>query len=120
MKYNKRIKKDIKTISPTVVKALQDYDWPGNIRELENTIERAVVLSTGEEIRLENLIYHGIGTKFSFLHAEGGEFKTLEHLEKEYIAAVLQAHHGNRSQTAKILGIDRKTLLTKIKKYNLT
>ncbi|MBU1187060.1 MAG: sigma-54-dependent Fis family transcriptional regulator, partial [Acidobacteria bacterium] len=48
-----------------------------------------------------------------------GEHHTLDEIEKEYIQTVLQAHHQNRSHTAKVLGIDRKTLLSKIKKYNL-
>jgi DNA-binding NtrC family response regulator len=119
-KYNRKTKKRIKKFSPQIKKALQEYNWPGNIRELENTIERAVVLSPGDEIRIEDLIYHGIGTKFSLLHPAGGEFHTLEKIEKEYIQAALSAHQGNRSQTAKVLGIDRKTLLAKIKKYDLT
>jgi two-component system response regulator HydG len=118
-KYCHRVKKSVKKISPPVIKALSEYDWPGNIRELENTIERAVVLSPGNEIRMDDLIYHGIGTKFSLLHPEDGHYRPLEDVEMEYIAAVLKAHHGNKSQTAKVLGIDRKTLLSKIKKYAL-
>ncbi|MFQ6108324.1 MAG: sigma 54-interacting transcriptional regulator, partial [Candidatus Aminicenantales bacterium] len=118
-KYNKRMKKKIKTISPAVLKALMEYDWPGNIRELENTIERAVVLSVGEEIELEDLIYHGIGSSLTLLDPVAGNYKTLDEIEKEYIKLVLQSQYQNRSKTAKILGIDRKTLLAKIKKYNL-
>jgi len=118
-KYNRRSKKQIRKISPSVIKALQQYDWPGNIRELENTIERAVVLAPGEEIRLEDLIYHGITTGYSMFSTGAGTDRTLDEIEKEYIQTVLQAHHQNRSQTAKILGIDRKTLLSKIKKYEL-
>jgi len=118
-KYNKRTKKEIKKISPPVQKALMQYDWPGNIRELENTIERAVVLSQREEIELEDLVYHGIGSSLSLMHPAGGHYKNLDEIEKEYIKVVLQAQHGNKSKTAKILGIDRKTLLAKIKKYNI-
>jgi len=115
-KYNKRTRKNINSISSEVKKALMEYDWPGNIRELENTIERAVVLSKGNEIELENLVYHGISSSPSFLHPAGGRYKTLDEIEKEYIKAVLQAQYGNKSKTAKILGIDRKTLMAKIKK----
>ncbi|MBS3818945.1 sigma-54-dependent Fis family transcriptional regulator [bacterium] len=118
-KYSKRSKKNIKRISPEVIKALKEYDWPGNIRELENTLERAVVLSQGEEIQLQDLLYHGIGSRLSFLHSSEGKYKTLEEVEKEYIERALKDHHGNRSQTAKILGIDRKTLISKIKKYHI-
>lgn len=118
-KYNLKVKKNIQSISPNVIKALIDYDWPGNIRELENTLERAIVLSKNDEIRMEDLIYHGIGSPPSLLPSPGGQFKPLEDMEKDYIKVVLQSQQGNRSKTAKILGIDRKTLLSKIKKFDL-
>ena len=116
-KYNKRARKKINSISPSVKKALMEYDWPGNIRELENTVERAVVLSKGDEIKLEDLVYHGISSSASLFHPSGGRYKTLDEIEKEYVKTVLQAQHGNKSRTAKILGIDRKTLTAKINKY---
>lgn len=118
-KFSRKTGQKIKTISTNVKKALQEYDWPGNIRELENTIERAVVLSRNTEIELEDLIYHGIGSSLPLLQPEGGRYKPLEDIEKEYIKVVLQSQYGNRSKTAKILGIDRKTLLAKIKKFNI-
>ena len=64
-------------------------------------------------------MYHGITTSYSMFSSGTGEHRTLDEIEKEYIQTVLQAHHQNRSHTAKVLGIDRKTLLSKIKKYNL-
>jgi transcriptional regulator with PAS, ATPase and Fis domain len=118
-KYNKKAKKNITDISPQAMKALADYDWPGNIRELENTIERAVVLSKGNGIDIEDIMYHGISAASSLFSFADGKFKPLEDVEKEYIKAVLRDHHGNRSRAAKTLGIDRKTLWAKIKKYNL-
>jgi len=116
-KYNKRAKKNISGISARAVKALTEYDWPGNIRELENTIERAVVLSKGGGIDLEDLMYHGIPAVSSLQGLRSGKFKSLEKMEKEYITAVLRAHYGNKSRAAAILGIDRKTLWAKIRKY---
>ena len=118
-KYNRKAMKHIRRISSEAMKALMDYDWPGNIRELENTIERAVVLSTSNEITLQDLIYHGIGSPQSFISPAGGAFKALHEVEKDYIQAVLSAQNGNKSKTARILKIDRKTLHSKIKKYNL-
>jgi DNA-binding NtrC family response regulator len=116
-KYNKRSKKNIKGIDPKVIKPLIEYNWPGNIRELENTIERAVVLGRDDRIGLEDLIYHGIGSSLSLLEPVAGKYKSLEELEKEYIKVVFYSQHGNKSKTAKILGIDRKTLLSKLKRY---
>jgi DNA-binding NtrC family response regulator len=119
LKYNKRAKKNIQSVSPQILEALRTYDWPGNIRELENTIERAIVLTRNDQLGLEDLIYHGIGSGLSFLEPVGGKYKTLDEIEKEYIKAVIRAHHGNKSKTAKILSIDRKTLLSKLKRYNI-
>ncbi len=118
-KYNKRAKRNIISISTQVLQALMEYDWPGNIRELENTIERAVVLSTSEKIKIEDLVYHGIRGRSDLWNSLGDKIKTLEEIEKEYIKSVLQNHKGKRSTIAEALGIDRKTLWTKIKKHNL-
>ncbi|OGD11200.1 MAG: hypothetical protein A2Y86_04385 [Candidatus Aminicenantes bacterium RBG_13_62_12] len=118
-KYNKRAKRSVTAITPRALRALQDYDWPGNIRELENTIERAVVLSKEEVIDLDNLMYHGISAGATSLGPAGGKFRTLEEVEKEYIRTVLRAQYGNKSRAAEVLGIDRKTLWAKVKKYEL-
>jgi DNA-binding NtrC family response regulator len=118
-KYNKKAKKNISSVSPRALRALKEYDWPGNIRELENTIERAVVLSQGDGIKLEDLMYHGISAGSTALGLPGGRLKTLEDMEKEHIKAVLRAQYGNKTRTADILGIDRKTLWAKIKKFKL-
>jgi len=118
-KYNKKAKKSISSVSPRALRALKEHDWPGNIRELENTIERAVVLSQGDGIGLEDLMYHGISSSSSALGPPSGRFKTLEDLEKDHIKTVLRGQYGNKTRAADILGIDRKTLWAKIKKFKL-
>ena len=119
-KYNKRTNKNIKAVSDQVIKALVDYNWPGNIRELENTIERAVVLSKGNTIDLDSLIYFGISAETALLNPLGARLKTLEEMEREHIRSVLTANRGIKNETARILGISRKTLWSKIRKYNIS
>lgn len=118
-KYNKRSKKSIEGIDPKAVGILMQHNWPGNIRELENTIERAVVLGRNDRIGMEDLIYHGIGSSSTIFEPLLGTYKTLDQVEEEYIKVVFNSQQRNKSQTAKILGIDRKTLLSKIKRYNI-
>jgi DNA-binding NtrC family response regulator len=119
-KHSNKLGRKFQRTSADTKKALIEHKWPGNIRELENTIERAVILCRKDRIELEDLFCHGIGSSQSFLQPVGGRYQNLKEIEKEYINIVLQSQYGNRSKTAKILGIDRKTLISKIKKYNLS
>jgi len=118
-KYSKKAKKEITHISKEAMEALMEYDWPGNVRELENTIERAVVLTKNNKIELEDIIYPGIAAETSLFNLSSGKYKSLREIEKEYINRILKTFHGNKTKAAKILGIDRKTLRAKIKKYKL-
>jgi DNA-binding NtrC family response regulator len=118
-KFGRKAGKNISTASPRAMLALTEYDWPGNIRELENTVERAVVLAGGSVIELEDVMSHGISLGIPALAWAGDGFKTMADIEKSYIQAVLRDQEGNKIRTATILGIDRKTLWSKIKKYRL-
>jgi two-component system, NtrC family, response regulator HydG len=118
-KYNKKAKREITSISPQALKALTEYHWPGNVRELENTIERAVVLSKNNTIEPEDLIYHGLAGKGSIFDPADGKYRNLDDVEREYIKKILEFSNNNRTKAAETLGIDRKTLRLKIKKYNL-
>ena len=89
------------------------YDWPGNIRELENAIERAVVVGKQREILPEDLPI--------FCHEPAPQTKafTLKDVEKAHIRQVLVENQWNIARSAKILGIDRSTLYSKIKRYQI-
>ncbi len=107
----------VKGISPEALELLMNYDWPGNVRELENIIERAVILSRGEEI-LPGDVKSSLPAAPARPDGLAGA-RQMEEMEKEHIARVLKEVGGQRSKAAQVLGIDRKTLYLKIKKYGL-
>jgi two-component system response regulator HydG len=95
-----------------VVEALLQYPWPGNVRELENLMQRLVVMSPGEAIKMPHLPRY---MRFS-VRSERGLDRTLAEVEREHIRNVLAQVGGNKTQAARILGIDRKTLRQKLKR----
>lgn len=123
-RYNERLGKEILRVSPPALSLLLKYHWPGNIRELENVIERAVVLSDGEEILREHLpqeFEEPSETMFSqTLSSEYSLKKMQQWLEKKMIAKALQATGGNRTQAAKLLEISHPSLLSKMKTYQIS
>lgn len=121
--FNKRFSKNIKGISRQVQKLFIKYNWSGNIRELENVLERAVMLSSREFIDLEDLpkdlqTTFSSAKKIPFINKEN--LSTLEDLEKDYIIYLLEATGGNMRKTAKILDISRTTLYNKLAKYSIS
>ncbi|UCH10705.1 MAG: sigma-54-dependent Fis family transcriptional regulator [Fidelibacterota bacterium] len=116
--YSQKRKKTVGSISEKAMKALMQYSWPGNVRELENAIERAVVLTEGNVIQPVDLLYHELSTAREVSHGEERP-RSLEDVEKEYISQTLETYNGHRSKTAQSLGINRKTLWRKMKKYGL-
>jgi DNA-binding NtrC family response regulator len=107
-----------RSASKRALEILSAYSWPGNVRELEHTIERILILEDCDVIEPEHLP--------AFISQRQGEFQvfseesfSLEELEKRYIQFVLRQTKGKRQEAARILGINRKTLSTKIKKYGL-
>ena len=89
---------------------LQSYSWPGNVRELINVVQRAIVLSGGKRIEAEHIVLH------ENLNAEVGN---LMETEKQMIIDALKKTGGNKKEAAKLLGITRKQLYTRLKKYGL-
>ncbi len=117
-KYNKKRKKNVRAISDRAMKALVEYDWPGNVRELENAIERAVVLAEDDIVSPSELLYYGLSVETP-PRSDDGKSQRLVDVEKEHIARTLKMLKGHRGKTAERLGIDRKTLRLKLKKYGI-
>jgi len=115
-KYNARLRKDIRGISPEALDLLVRHDWPGNVRELENTVERLVVLSPGSYLAPGDLVFAGTILTPPAEAAAGGSLKDLE---RRHIIHTLKRYDGHKSETARALGIDRKTLREKLKRYDI-
>jgi DNA-binding NtrC family response regulator len=98
--------------SDSALQVLRNYHWPGNVRELENVVQRLVVMTDGDIVEVSDLPSL---MRFSALR-ETGLNRTLAEVEGEYIRNVLASVNGNKTKTAEILGIDRKTLREKLKK----
>ncbi len=118
-KHSRLMDKVIDDFEPEVIEALNQYHFPGNIRELENLIERAVVLATGNIITLAQLPSDLTDHSLSVMRFNKNRLPTLDEQEIEYIKWVLDKCGGNRTRAAAILGIDRVSLWRKIKKNNL-
>ena len=117
-KYNQRRKRALKGFHSTVKEVFLNYSWHGNVRELENVVERSVVIEDNDEITFSSLPSHLRGNS-SQIDATSHEIVSLELLEKSHIIRTLNATDWNRSKTARLLGIDRKTLYDKIKRYQI-
>ena len=118
--YTKKIKRSIKEIDPAVLHLLKAYNWPGNIRELENIMERAVIFCTGQTLTTENLPemlqtkHPQINPAQTFDHQES----SLMDLERELIFRTLEKVGNNRQQAAQVLGISQEELDFKLRAYH--
>ena len=119
-KYSKKMGMDKLEIDSKAVEAMEKYKWKGNIRELENLIERLVILCENDTIGVDDL-------PIELLQAGGGDFEfalpksgiDLEKVEKSFIVQALQASGGNQTKAAKLLGITRHTLIYRMEKYDI-
>ena len=120
-KYNRLYGRNVRGITNEGMDALLNHSWPGNIRELEHSIQRSIIVCDSEFAEIKHLFDTGSSWEFdaSFVGRAAEEEKTLEELEQEYIEEVLNRTQGHQGQAAKILGIDRKTLYNKIMKFGL-
>ena len=122
-KFNAETGRKIRGFTPAAEALLRSYLWPGNIRELKNVIERAVVLCRGQEIDQDDLLLTKLATAGDTAEAASvsEEFlpTSLTDIERRYILATLNHTGWNKSRTAAILGIERSTLDRKIRRYSL-
>ncbi len=118
-KLNKRFNKNVVKIGDGVIELLSDHDWQGNVRELENTILQAIVMSKTDVLEKENITL--ISRKPVTAEAVNNmQFRTLADLEKFHIKRVLDELKWNKVEASRYLDITRPTLNAKIEKYNLT
>lgn len=119
-KYASKNRLNIKGFSRKAMARLFQLKWSGNVRELENTIERAVILSQGNVVDEQHILIEASESDQRKIYDYFSNHLTLRALEKEYIKHILAAVDDRKEKAAKILGIDRKTLYRKEREYNLT
>jgi two-component system, NtrC family, response regulator AtoC len=110
--------KQVIGVSPAAAERLVRHDWPGNVRELGNCIQRAVALAHFEELQVEDLPDR-VRSRPPARAIANQELLTLEEVERRHVLLVLEACHGNRTDAAKVLGLDRKTLYRKLLRWGV-
>jgi len=128
--FNKKLGRSILSLAPGTDRQLAAYSWPGNIRELENSVEHAFVLADGDQIRIEDFPEHirealldkeeGWDLPFNESESASLDFRAAkETFEKDFIARALKQNKGRINQTCERAGIPKNTLLRKMQKYNI-
>ncbi|THB80943.1 MAG: sigma-54-dependent Fis family transcriptional regulator [Desulfobacteraceae bacterium] len=116
---NRAMNKSVHQIDREALDLLNNYAWPGNVRELENIIERAVALENSDTIRAASLPEYITGMSIEVYRRSSQTIPSLEDQEKNYMKWVLDKCMWNKTQAAKVMGIDRVSLWRKIKRYDL-
>lgn len=120
--YAEKNNRHLKGFTPKATDLLMRYDWPGNIRELENVVERGVIMVRGDFITPDEFpgVLRRIDPEYEEASTETPAGKSLKEMEKAMILRTLQETGGNRTRTAEILGISRRSLQMKLKDYGVT
>ncbi|HEY0981411.1 sigma 54-interacting transcriptional regulator [Schlesneria sp.] len=122
-RFSKKCGRNVTSILPTAMSTLVNYGWPGNVRELQNTIERAVILCSGDTLAPVDIQLSALGRSdapaTSSLSNSGYRAVPIDVIEQEHILATLEWTKWNKSQAAHILEIERSTLDRKLKKYEV-
>jgi transcriptional regulator with PAS, ATPase and Fis domain len=114
--YSKKYKKNIKGVSSDALKNLNKYAWPGNVRELQHAIERAIIMSDGNQLEDDDFLLSASNKKVGEIELDT---YNLEDVEKSIINKVLKQHQGNITQAASDLGLTRTSLYRRMEKYDL-
>lgn len=118
-KFNQNYNKNIQKISPQVMDLLREYQFPGNVRELMNIMNSAIIVESGTELRKKSLPGYLWENNRTTPDLGLNGVSTLEEVEKVHIKKILEIFHNNKTKAADALGISRVNLIAKIKKYNL-
>lgn len=113
-RYGERYRKPAKTFDPSAMQAMLEYAWPGNVRELDHAVERAVLLSPGEAVRVSDL-----GLRTPRESTQRMEDLSLEEVESLLIRKAIDRYGGNVSQAAEALGLSRSALYRRLQKYGI-
>ena len=118
--FNREFRKSVRGASPAALKELQEYGWPGNVREVRNAVERAMLLSEGPWLEPQNfpVLTTGAGSQDGIGLPAGGV--NLETLERSLVIQALDRCSGNQTRAAKLLGLNRDQIRYRIEKFNLT
>ena len=117
-RFNERFRREVKGISPDAMAALTSYDFPGNVRELENVLERAFALGARDEIKRANLPELSVRAEQSAA-ASSEPLPTLDQAERDLIGRALDRFRNDKEQAARALGLTVRTLYRRIKKFGL-
>ncbi|MEP4533547.1 MAG: sigma-54 dependent transcriptional regulator [Cyclobacteriaceae bacterium] len=115
--YNTKYRKTIKKIAPNTVKKLQKYSWPGNIRELQHAIERAIIMSDTDTLTPDDFFF--LSQKPDSGNSVESDTFNLDEVERNIIQKAVNRHNGNISKAAKDLGLTRASLYRRLEKYGL-
>lgn len=115
--YSTKYRKSIQKIAPATIKKLQKYGWPGNIRELQHAIERAIIMSDTDTLNPDDFFF--LSQKPDNANAVEADNFNLDDVEKNVIQRAVNKHNGNISKAAKELGLTRASLYRRLEKYGL-
>jgi two-component system, NtrC family, response regulator AtoC len=117
--FNREFKKNVKSVAPAALKALDGYSWPGNVRELRNAVERAMLLAEGDVLGPDHFSMLAAPTPITSGFTLPLEGVNLEMLERDLVVQALQRAQGNQTQAAQLLGMNRDQIRYRLEKFGL-